>query len=126
MNGNLLRYINEYFNTFKDEDYMIYVDGKLSKWHGFNRNWIIWNIPADSNGNDSSIVYSWEIKEISIMATTMVIKKINGEEHTFTAMGKTKEGKVKELILKMKNALSGERIDEALRYLNKMDMLINE
>lgn len=126
MNDNLFKYISEYFNTFNHKDYTIYVNGKWTKWCSFNRNRVVWNIPSDSNERDWYVIYSWEIAEISITATSMTIKKINGGERTFVAKVKAKEEKAKDIILKTKNAIYTHRFDNALEYLDELNALMDE
>ena len=126
MNNDLLKYIGEYFKTFKHKDYTIYVNGKWTKWCGSTRNRVVWNIPSDSNETDWYAIHSWEIAEVSITATSMTIKKINGGERTFIAKVKTKEEKAKEIILSTENAIYVHNLDDALYYLNELKALMNE
>ena len=126
MNNNLFKYISEYFNTFNHKDYTIYVNGKWTKWCSFNRNRVVWNIPSDSNERDWYVIYSWEIAEISITATSMTIKKINGGERTFVAKIKAKEEKAKDIILRTKNAIYTHRLNDALEYLDELNTLMDE
>ena len=102
MNNDLLKYISEYFNAFPKEDYTICVNGTPTKWCSLNTNThrIVWNIPSNSTERDWHFIDDYEIKEVSMTATTMVIKKTNGKEYTFTARIKEKEEKVKDLLLK--------------------------
>lgn len=126
MNNDLFKYISEYFKTFSLKDYTIYVNGKWTKWCAATRNRIVWNIPSDNNEMDWYAVYSWEIAAVSITATSMTVKKINGGERTFVAKVKTKEEKAKEIILWMKNVLNEHNLDTALDYLEELEALMNE
>lgn len=124
--NDLCKYISEYFKTFNHKDYTIYVNGEWTKWCGFNHNRIVWNIPSDSNESDWYAIYSWEIAEVSVTATSLTIKKMNGGERTFVAKVKTKEEKAKEIILSAKNALYAHNLDTALDYLEELEALMNE
>ena len=126
MNNDLLKYIGEYFKTFNRKDYTIYVNGKWTKWCNATNNRIVWNIPSDNNEMDWHAVYGWEIAEVTITATSMTVKKINGGERIFVAKVKTKEEKVKEIIPRMKNALNEHNLDTALDYLEELEELMNE
>lgn len=126
MNNDLLKYIGEYFKTFNRKDYTIYVNGKWTKWCTATNNRIVWNIPLDNNEMDWHAVYSWEIAEVTITATSMTVKKINGGERVFIAKVKTKEEKVKEIIPRMKDALNERNLDTALDYLDELEELMNE
>ena len=124
----LLKYISEYFNTFNDKDYIIYVDGTPTKWCRLNTygDYVVWNIPSDSDESDWWSVHVCEIVEISMTATTMVIKKTNGKEYTLTAKLKRKEDKAKEIILKAKNAIYTRNTVDALGYLDELNALMDE
>ena len=126
MNNDLLKYISEYFKTFNHKDYTIYVNGEWTKWCNFNHNRIVWNIPSDSNETDWYTIHSWEIAEVSMTATSMTIKKINGGERTFVAKVKAKEEKAKDLILKTKNALYTRNLGTVVDCLDKLEELMNE
>lgn len=124
--NDLSKYISEYFKTFNHKDYTIYVNGEWTKWCNFNHNRIVWNIPSNNNERDWYSIYSWEIAEVSMTATSMTIKKMNGGERTFVAKVKAKEEKAKDLILKVKNALYSHKIDTAHDYLDELENLMNE
>ena len=124
--NDLLKYISEYFKTFNCKDYTIYVNGKWTKWCGSTRNRIVWNIPSDNNESDWYAIHSWEIAEVTITATSMTVKKINGGERTFIAKVKSKEEKAKEIILRTKNALYTHNLDIALDYLDELEELMSE
>ena len=126
--NNLLKYINEYFNTFNNKDYTIYVDGTPTECCKLNEygNYVVWNIPSDSNEIDWWKVFLCEIKEIRLTATTMEIVKTNGKEYTLAAKLKSKEKKAKEIILRAKNALYAHHIDDAIGYLDELNALMDE
>lgn len=124
--NDLSKYISEYFKTYNLKDYTIYVNGEWTKWCALNHNRIVWNIPSNGNGRDWYAIYSWEIAEVSITATSMTIKKMNGGERTFVAKLKAKEEKAKEMILGARNALYTHNIDTALDYLEELEELMNE
>ena len=126
--NNLLKYINEYFNTFNNKDYTIYVDGISADKCYLNDcgSCVIWSIPTNSDESDWYRVYACEIHEVSMTATTMVIKKTNGKEYTFVAKVKTKEQRAKEIILKAKTALHVHLINDAMDYLDELNALMNE
>lgn len=132
-NNNLLKHISEYFNTFPKEDYTFYVNGIPTERCNFNNDnrCVIYKIPDNSSVPGGIIydkewyaIYDWEIAELSITATGMTIKKINGGERTFIAKIKRKEEKAKEIILKTKNALNDNRINDAQYYLDKLKGLL--
>lgn len=126
--SKLRNYIKEYFNTFNNKDYTIYVDGNPTEWCNLKEHgdYVVWNIPSDSNEIDWWKVYLCEIKEIRLTATTMEIVKTNGKEYTLTAKPKSKEKKAKEIILKVKNALYTRRGDDVLKYLDELNELMDE
>ena len=126
--NNLLKYIKEYFNTFNDKDYTIYVDGTPTECCKVNEysNYVVWYIPTDSNELDWWKVHLCEIEAIRLTATTMEIVKTNGKEYTLTAKLKAKEKKAKEIILKVKNAIYTRRTDDALGYLDELNALMDE
>ena len=135
MNNNLLKYISEYFNTFPKEDYTFYVDGIPTEWCSLNKNScsVVYKLPDNSSVPGGVIydrewyaIYDWEIAEVSMAATGMTIKKINGGERTFVAKVKAKEEKAKAIILKTKNALYAHHIDDAHKYLDKLKALMDE
>lgn len=124
--NDLSKYISEYFKTYNLKDYTIYVNGEWTKWCALNHNRVVWNIPSDSGEKEWYAIYSLEIAEVSITATSMTIKKMNGGERTFVAKLKAKEEKAKEIILRTKNALYTHNIDTALDYLEELEELMNE
>lgn len=127
MGDELLKHISEYFNTFPEEDYTIYVDGTPTELCKLNCNnpRVVWNIPLDSGENDWYFVYIRELEAIRLTTTTMELIKADGVEFKFTAKLKTKEKKVKEIILKTKNALYNCHIVDALDYLDKLEALMD-
>ena len=128
MNNNLLNHISEYFNTFNQKDYTIYVDGTPTEWCSLNINThrVVWNIPSDSNGNDWYFVNVCEIEAIKLTPTMMEIIKTNGKEYKLVARLKSKEKKAKEIILRTQNALYSRHILDALDYLDELKALMDE
>lgn len=125
MNDNLLNHIKEYFNTFPEEDYTIYVDGIPTEWCKLNdcSTYVVWRTPSDSDRHGINVR---EIEAIRLTPTTMEIVKANNKEYKLVAKLKSKEKKVKEIILKTKNALYNCHIVDALEYLDKLEALMNE
>ena len=128
MNNDLLNHINEYFNTFNNKDYIIYVDGTPTEWCKVNSyaERVAWNIPSSNNDYN---VYGCEIDVIRFTPTTMEIVKTNGKEYKFVAKRKTKEEKAKKLILQAKNALNAlnaHLINDAMGYLDELNALMDE
>ena len=125
MNDNILKHISEYFNTFNSKDYTIYVDGTPTEWCKLNNysTYVVWRIPSD---NDWHGINGREIEKIRLTPTTMEIIKTNGKEYKLVAKLKTKEEKVKDIILKTKNALYVAHINDALNYLDELKTLMNE
>ena len=121
-------HIKEYFNTFNNKDYTIYVDGTPTEWCNLKEygDYVVWNIPSDDNEKEWWKVYLCEIEAISLTATTMEIVKTNGKEYKLTARLKSKEKKAKEIILKTKNALYAHHIDDAHKYLDELKALMDE
>lgn len=143
MNNDLLKYISEYFNAFPKEDYTIYVNGTPTKWCGLNinNNRVAYKLSALNPIVPCGVIYdsvwyaiySHEIKEVSMTVTTMVIKKTNGKEYTFTAKIKEKEEKVNDLLLKAENILlnylwtsNKEKTREVMEYLCEIKALMNK
>ena len=126
--SKLRNHIKEYFNTFNNKDYTIYVDGTPTEWCKLNTygDYVVWNIPSDSNESDWWSVDLCEIEAIRLTATTMEIVKTNGKEYTLAAKPKAKEKKAKEIILKVKNAIYTRRTDDALGYLDELKALMDE
>ena len=126
MNNDLLKYICEYFKTFNPKEYTIYVDGKQTKWCSFNHNRVVWCIPTDTNEDNWRTVYDWELTEVIMTATAMIIKTKDIKEYMFIAKVKAKEEKAKDLILKTKNALYARHIDDVLKHLDELKALMDE
>ena len=126
--SKLRNYIKEYFNTFNNKDYTIYVDGTPTEWCNLKEygDYVVWNIPSDDNEKEWWKVYLCEIEAIRLTATTMEIVKTNGKEYKLTARLKSKEKKAKELILKTKNAIYTHRFDDAIGYLDELNDLMDE
>lgn len=126
--SKLLKHINEYFNTFNNKDYTIYVDGTPTEWCNLNSNTnrVVWNIPSNSNEREWYFVNVSDIEAIRLTPTTMEIVKTNGKEYKLAARLKSKEKKAKEIILKTKNSIYLHRINDALGYLDELNALMNE
>lgn len=124
MNDNLLKHINEYFNTFNPKDYTIYVDGTPTEWCKLNdySTYVIWKTPPNSDWHGINVC---QIEAIRLTPTTMEIVKTNGKEYKLVAKLKSKEKKAKDIILKVKNALYVGHINEALDYLDELKTLMN-
>lgn len=126
--SKLLNHIKEYFNTFNNKDYTIYVDGTPTEWCSLNSNThrVVWDIPSDSNELSWYWVNVSDIEAIRLTPTTMEIVKTNGKEYKLVAKLKSKEKKAKDIILKAKNALYAHNINHALGYLNELNTLMDE
>lgn len=127
MSDELLKHISEYFNTFPEEDYTIYVNGTPTELCKLNacKN-VVWKILLDDGKNDWNFVYIRELEAIRLTPTTMELVTTDGTEYKLTAKLKPKEKKVKEIILKTKNALYNCHIVDALDYLDKLETLMDE
>lgn len=128
--SKLRNYIKEYFNTFNNKDYTIYVDGTPTEWCSLNSNIdthrVVWDIPSDSNERSWFWVNVSDIETIRLAPTTMEIVKTNGKEYKLVAKPKTKEQKAKDIILRAKNALYAHNINHALGYLDELNALMDE
>ena len=126
--NELLKHISEYFNTFNNKDYTIFVDGTPAEWCKLNdySNYIVWNIPSDSSDSDWYWVNVRDIEMIRLTPTTMEIIKTNGKEYKLVAKLKSKEKKAKDIILRTKNALYSSNLGDALGYLNELNTLMDE
>lgn len=126
--NELLKHISEYFNTFNNKDYTIYVDGTPTEWCSFNNytHRVVWNIPSDSNERSWYWVNVRDIEAIRLTSTTMEIIKKNGKEYKLAAKLKSKEKKAKDIILKTKNALYANSLSDALGYLDELKALMDE
>lgn len=126
--SKLLKHIKEYFNTFPNKDYTIYVDGTPTELCRLNSNTdrVIWDIPSDSNERSWYWVDVRDIEAIRLTPTTMEIVKTNGKEYKLTAKLKSKEKKAKDIILRAKNALYAHNINHALGYLDELNTLMDE
>lgn len=126
--SKLIEHIKEYFNTFNQKDYTIYVDGNPTEWCSLNSNTnrVVWNIPSDSNERSWYWVNVRDIEAIRLTPTTMEIIKTNGKEYKLAARLKSKEKKAKDIILRAKNALYAHNINHALGYLDELNALMDE
>ena len=128
--SKLLKHINEYFNTFNNKDYTIYVDGTPTEWCSLNSNTnrVVWDIASDNS--DTGRSWFWvevrDIEAIRLTPTTMEIVKTNGKEYKLAAKLKSKEKKAKDIILRAKNALYAHNINHALGYLDELNALMDE
>ena len=128
--SKLLNHIKEYFNTFNNKDYTIYVDGTPTEWCSLNSNTsrVVWDIASDNS--DTGRSWFWvevrDIETIRLTPTTMEIVKMNGKEYKLAARLKSKEKKAKDIILRAKNALYVHNINHALGYLDELNELMDE
>lgn len=128
--SKLLNHIKEYFNTFNNKDYTIYVDGTPTEWCNLNSNTnrVVWDIASDNS--DTGRSWFWvevrDIETIRLTPTTMEIVKTNGKEYKLAARLKSKEKKAKDIILRTKNALFARNINHALGYLDELNELMDE
>lgn len=128
--SELLKHIKEYFNTFPNKNYTIYVDGTPTEWCSLNSDIdthrVIWVIPSDSNERSWFWVDVRDIEAIRLTPTTMEIVKTNGKEYKLVAKLKSKEKKAKDIILRAKNALYTRNISQVLVYLDELNALMDE
>lgn len=126
--SELLKHIKEYFNTFNNKDYTIYVDGTPTEWCSLstNNDRVVWDIPSDSDERSWYWVEVRDIEAIRLTPTTMEIIKTNGKEYKLVAKLKSKEKKAKDIILRAKNALYARNINHALGYLDELNTLMDE
>ena len=126
--NELFKHIKEYFNTFPNKDYTIFVDGNPTEWCNLDSNTyrVVWDIPSDSNERSWYWVNVRDIEAIRMTPTTMEIVKTNGKEYKLVAKLKSKEKKAKEIILNTKNVLFARNINQALVYLDELNALIDE
>lgn len=126
--NELFNHIKEYFNTFNQKDYTIYVDGTPTEWCSLHNNTsrVLWNIPSDSNERDWYWVNVCDIEAIRLTPTTMEIIKTNGKEYKLAAKPKAKEKRAKEIISKAKMALYTHCSDDVSKYLDELKALMDE
>lgn len=126
--NELLKHISEYFNTFNQNDYTIYVDGVPTEWCSFNNytHRVVWNIPSNGSERDWYFINGRDIEAIRLTPTTMEIVKTNGKEYKLIAKLKSKEKKAKDIILKTQNALYARDINLALGYLDELNALMDK
>lgn len=128
--SKMVKHIKEYFNTFPNKDYTIYVDGAPTEWCSLNDNSgrVVWDIASDNS--DTGRSWFWvevrDIEAIRLTPTTMEIIKMNGKEYKLAAKLKSKEKKAKDIILRTKNALFARNINHALGYLDELNALMDE
>lgn len=128
--SKLIEHIKEYFNTFPNKDYTFYVDGEPTEWCSlsYNNERVVWDIPSDNS--DTGRSWFWvnvrDIEAIRLTPTTMEIVKTNGKEYKLAAKLKSKEEKVKDIILKTQNVLLARNINQALCYLDELKALMDE
>lgn len=125
-----MNHIREYFNTFPNKDYTIYVDGEPTEWCSLstNNDRVVWDIASDNS--DTGRSWFWvnvrDIEAIRLTPTTMEIVKTNGKEYKIAAKRKSKEKKAKDIILGTKNAIYTNNINQALCYLDELNALMDE
>lgn len=147
--SELIKHIKEYFNTFNNKEYTIYVNGtptEKCELNTFNNrdytiyvngtptekcelndytNYVVWR-PLDNNKLDWDFIEARDIEAIKLSATTMEIITTNGKEYNFVAKPKTKEEKAKELIFWAKMSLHNHDYDDVLKYLDDLKALMDE
>ena len=131
MNSDLLKYINEFFNSFK-KDHTFYLDGERLRFCKASDIRITWAI----EGEDWSFLTNREIKEVSIKATSLTITAMNGRKYTFIAKPKAelKEEITEKIILLLKTKLSRifyeagikEEINEIIYFLDELERINKE
>ena len=126
--SKMVKHIKEYFNTFPNKDYTIFVDGAPTEWCSLNDNSgrVVWDIRSNSNERSWYWVNVRDIEAIRLTPTTMEIVKTNGKEYKLAAKLKSKEKKAKDIILRTKNALFARNINHALGYLDELNALMDE
>lgn len=128
MNNDLLKYISEYFNTFNSKDYTIYVDGTPAEQCGLNAyaDYVVWTIPSYNSDSNWGAIEVSEIEAIKLTPTMMEIVKTSGKVYMFAAKLKTKEKKAKEIILRAKTAIHTHLFNDALKYLDELEALMDK
>lgn len=128
--NKMVKHIKEYFNTFPNKDYTIFVDGTPTEWCSFNDNTgrVVWDIASDNSitGRSWFWVDVCDIEVIRLTPTTMEIIKTNGKEYKLAAKLKSKEKKAKDIILKTKNALYTHHFDDVLKHLDELNALMDK
>lgn len=125
--SELIKHIKEYFGTYNNREYTIYVDGTATEKCEINdnTNYVVWR-SFENNEFDWDFIEPQDIEAIKLSATTMEIIKTNGKVYNFIAKLKTKEKKAKEVIFKAKMALHANQYGEVLHCLIKLDKLMDE
>ena len=131
MNNDLLKYINEFFNSFK-KDCTFYLDGERLRFCKASDIRITWAI----EGEDWSFLTNREIKGVSIEAMTLTITAMNGRKYTFIAKPKAelKEEITEKIVSLLKMKLSRifyeaglkEEINEIIYFLNELERINKE
>lgn len=126
--NKMVKHIKEYFNTFPNKDYTIFVDGTPTEWCSLSNNTdrVVWDIASDSNERSWFWVDVRDIEAIRLTPTTMEIIKTNGKEYKLAAKLKSKEKKAKDIILKTKNALYTHHFDDVLKHLDELNALMDK
>lgn len=126
--NKMVKHIKEYFNTFPNKDYTIFVDGTPTEWCSLSNNTdrVVWDIASDSNERSWFWVDVHDIEAIRLTPTTMEIIKTNGKEYKLAAKLKSKEKKAKDIILKTKNALYTHHFDDVLKHLDELNALMDK
>lgn len=127
-NNDLLKYINEFFTSF-EKDHTFYIDGERIKFCKATDTRVIWQMVDDWN-----FLAKREIKEVSIMATSLTITVMNGRKYTFIAKPKLKEEITEKIVSLLKIKLSRifyeagikEEINEIIYLLNELERINKE
>jgi hypothetical protein len=99
-NNDLLKYINEFFTSF-EKDYTFYINGERIKFCKATDTRVIWQMVDDWN-----FLAKREIKEVSIMATSLTITTMSARKYTFIAKPKLKEEITEKIVSLLKIKLS--------------------
>ena len=127
MNSDLLKYINEFFTSF-EKDHTFYIDGERIKFCKATDTRVVWDMD-----HDWSFLTNREIKEVSIMVTSLTITAMNGRKYTFIAKSKAelKEEITEKIISLLKIKLSRifyeagikEEINEIMYFLDQLERI---
>lgn len=78
MNSNLLKNINEYFNTFSNKNYTIYINGERIKFYKVTGSYVVWE-----TDHDWGCLFKQEINAVTIEGVNLTITARDGKEYTF-------------------------------------------
>lgn len=128
MNSDLLKYINEFFNSFK-KDHTFYLGDARLRFCKASDIRITWGIGDE----DWSYLTNREIKEVSIMATSLTITTMSGRKYTFIAKPKSelKEEITEKIVELLKTKLTRifyeagikEEINEIMYFLDELERI---